>query len=533
MRTLPYSRRAERRRVGLCCAVVALLGLLAPSVARAQGRASGTVLDADGKPIAGATVTLRTSDGKLTPAPVTTDGKGRWSMLGLEPERWRITVEAEGFIRGEGYVEVPEEGPGAPVTVQLRPLSEVTPGGPENPQAVILWLDKGNSLLAQGHPAEARAEYEKALAVLPPAERPQVLSAIARTWFLQGDKKRAVASVKAGLTIDPDDAALRGLLHMLLEDMGHPAEADAFLAALASRPAIDATAAKDEDADQQLPPEIAAAMAAPAEPPAAGRRGSYKVAFVERSPWSSRDEVLRRAGTPPEILEKGAPQALAYDIAKESYQVIVPAGDPPAAGWGLMVWISPGPFGGAYRPERLATLERHRLIWVGANGAGNDRNRWDRWGLALDAAWQMAKLYKVDPARVYVGGYSGGGRAASALTMLYPDVFRAGLMQMGIDYFRDLPIPDRPGMHWPSVFSKPPRELYALAHDRSRFVLLTGERDFNRAQTRVIRAELAKEGFRGVTYLEVPAVSHYDSIPAEWLEKAYSALDGVAASAAR
>jgi len=31
----------------------------------------------------------------------------------------------------------------------------------------------------------------------------------------------------------------------------------------------------------------------------------------------------------------------------------------------------------------------------------------------------------------------------------------------------------------------------------------------------------------GVTYLEVPGATHYDPIPAEWLEKAYSALDAV------
>jgi pimeloyl-ACP methyl ester carboxylesterase len=206
--------------------------------------------------------------------------------------------------------------------------------------------------------------------------------------------------------------------------------------------------------------------------------------------------------------------------------VVVPAGDPPPGGWGLLVWISPGPFGGARRPETLAVLAKHHLIWVGANGSGNDRNRWDRWGLALDAAFHLQKLYTIDPARVYVAGYSGGGRAASALTMLYPDVFRAGLMVMGVDWYRDLAVPDRPGTHWPAPFSKPPRDLLELARTRSRFVLLEGERDFNRAQTRVIRRELENDGFRGVTYLEVPAMSHYDPVPADWLDKAYTALDG-------
>jgi pimeloyl-ACP methyl ester carboxylesterase len=236
--------------------------------------------------------------------------------------------------------------------------------------------------------------------------------------------------------------------------------------------------------------------------------------------------MFRRAGNPPAAVLKQVPDALAYDLARESFQVFVPAVAPPAAGWGLLVWISPGPFGGTLRPETQALLAQRGLIWVGANAAGNDRVRWDRWGLALDAAWHAQKLYAVDPERIYVAGYSGGGRAASALTLLYPDVFRAGLMVMGVDWYRDLPVPDQPGAHWPAPFDKPPRDLLRLARERSRFVLLTGERDFNRAQTRVVRAELENDGFRTVTYLEVPAISHYDPVPGEWLARAYAALDG-------
>jgi hypothetical protein len=108
--------------------------------------------------------------------------------------------------------------------------------------------------------------------------------------------------------------------------------------------------------------------------------------------------------------------------------------------------------------------------------------------------------------------------------MLYPDVFRAGLMVMGVDWCGDLPIPDHPGAHWPANFDRPPRDLYRLAHAR-RFVLLTGERDFNRQQTRVIRDVLAKNDFQRVTYLEVPGMSHYDPWPGEWLAKAFAALD--------
>jgi hypothetical protein len=273
------------------------------------------------------------------------------------------------------------------------------------------------------------------------------------------------------------------------------------------------------------PADVAAALAAPADPPRPGRRGAYKVAFAERAPWSALDEVLRRADLAREAVLDVDPRALAYDLAGESFEVRVPEGEPPERGWGVLAWVSPTAFAGVRRPELQALLDRHRLVWAGADEAGNERPRWDRWGLALDAVWNLRRLYPVDPERVYVAGYSGGGRVASALTMLYPDVFRGGLMVMGTDWYRDLPVPDRPGTHWPAPFSRPPRDLLRLARERTRWVLLTGERDFNRLQTRAVDAELREDGFRSVTFLEVPGMSHLDPIPGDWLRRALAALD--------
>jgi len=343
---------------------VSLLALAAGAPLLAEGwhgdgHANGVVVDVDEKPIAGATVTLRLADGKSGPAPATTDAQGHWALLGLAGGRWNITVEARGFIHAVGWILVPESGPAPSLTVQLRSFDEETPGGPENPQAVYLWIDKGNSLLAQGKPKEARGEYEKALAALPPEQRPDVYQGVARCWFLEGDAARAVEAVEAGLRIERDHKLLRQLLPMLLEDLGRPQDAQKFLAALDAG-TLPPEPKEDERERGDWPPEIKAAIAAPAEAPRPNRPGTYKVAFVERSPWSARDELLRRAGTPLELVVNAAPKALAYDLAKESFQVQVPDGEPPAPGWGLFVWVSPGPFGGAYRPERVAALAKHR-----------------------------------------------------------------------------------------------------------------------------------------------------------------------------
>ena len=51
----------------------------------------------------------------------------------------------------------------------------------------------------------------------------------------------------------------------------------------------------------------------------------------------------------------------------------------------------------------------------------------------------MNKQYCLDPARIYISGCSGGGRAASWVAMGYPDVFSGGLYMIGADLYRALP----------------------------------------------------------------------------------------------
>ena len=37
---------------------------------------------------------------------------------------------------------------------------------------------------------------------------------------------------------------------------------------------------------------------------------------------------------------------------------------------------------------------------------------------------------------------------------------------------------------------------------------------------------MKKDDFRHVTVFEIPGITHHDPVPAEWLEKILSALDG-------
>jgi len=213
-----------------------------------------------------------------------------------------------------------------------------------------------------------------------------------------------------------------------------------------------------------------------------------------------------------------------YDLADEPFELYLPPPDDSGEPWGLLVWISPFETGGmpeAYRP----ILDRHRLIGVSPLDAGNERNLAHRLGLALDAAHNVMAQYDIAPDRVYVAGFSGGGRCSSWLAMNWPDVFPGAIPTCGCDFYRPMKVPDQPGKFWRATFHAPLAPQLLAARTRSRFVLLTGEQDTNRLQTHTIFTQgFQRDGFRYATYMEVPGLGHAPA-PPEWFEKAIIELD--------
>jgi dienelactone hydrolase len=264
----------------------------------------------------------------------------------------------------------------------------------------------------------------------------------------------------------------------------------------------------------------------PADEPRAGRTGSYRVAFTEPSPFSSLDVFYEHHQLKRSEIKAMATTPVAYDLAAESFEVYVPeAYSDDEEPYGLFVWVSPTAQGKVRRQDKLEVLAAKRLLWVGANNAGNPRPRWDRIGLALDAAHAMQQLYNIDERRIYVGGYSGGGRISTSLSVLYPEVFQGGFLFMGCNYYKDVSIPDKPGAFWPAAFRQPPKSVMRIIQARNRYVFMTGERDFNRPQTRDFHRRYKKDGFQHVTYVEIPGADHYFGVRAEWLAKGIEALD--------
>lgn len=208
------------------------------------------------------------------------------------------------------------------------------------------------------------------------------------------------------------------------------------------------------------------------------------------------------------------------DLVKEKFQIIVPAAYRHSEPWGVFIWISPGDTP-AIPAEWDPVLGVRKLLFVGAFKAGNPRNIFDRMRLAVAANAGMRERFNVDGRRVYVSGFSGGGRVASMLGVAFADMFSGALPFMGVNFYGDVVADD--GRKYGANFI-PDAQVLEIARKSCRYALVTGEKDFNRANTKAVFEGYRKEGFASVLYLEAPGVGH-QLPPAVWLERGLDYLD--------
>jgi predicted esterase len=232
-----------------------------------------------------------------------------------------------------------------------------------------------------------------------------------------------------------------------------------------------------------------------------------------------------------------------YDLRREGFRVLAPPSAETNSGWGLFVWISPGH--DAYIPKDWEPLfAKHQLVFAAPYGSGNDRDITERFRLALDAVHQLCARYGLERKRVFVGGFSGGGRVASMLAVAYADVFAGAFCVCGVNFYQDVAFSSEdiggaripggglagqgvarasPTILFQASF-RPPRSQQTLAKRQLRLYLLTGTKDPNRLNTKAVFEEgFKKAGYRAVKYREIPGFGHAIPNAAE-LEKALAFL---------
>jgi hypothetical protein len=158
-------------------------------------------------------------------------------------------------------------------------------------------------------------------------------------------------------------------------------------------------------------------------------------------------------------------------------------------------------------------LKEEGFIYIGPNDAGNKASIHRRFGMALDAVHNMTREYRIDPERVIISGFSGGGRVASMLAILYPDVFtQGGIYVAGCNTWHE--------MKW-SEGSKNYINYSFLRHGgkpkkidvarKNRFVFHTGENDFNRINTTLTYEHYQDQDFEHLLLRDDPGKAH--SVP--------------------
>ncbi len=106
--------------------LAAILGVAAPAHARvATGTMEGTVLDAHGRPVADATVTMQTSDGSR-PFATHTDAGGHFQFARFETGQYDLQAYSHGmFSKWTKRISI-HRGKKTAVTLRLPPAADVS-----------------------------------------------------------------------------------------------------------------------------------------------------------------------------------------------------------------------------------------------------------------------------------------------------------------------------------------------------------------------------------------------------------------------
>ena len=170
--------------------------------------------------------------------------------------------------------------------------------------------------------------------------------------------------------------------------------------------------------------------------------------------------------------------------------------DNPAA---LLVYISPSMSGEIPRRWK-SVMDKHNIIWIAANRSGNRAMVARRAAFALVAPTLAGNHYKIDPERIYLSGFSGGGKVAGMVAADYPQVFKGAIYNCGID----------------SLDTHPPKkvELFKQNH----YVFITGTRDHALEQTQKVHRQYVKSGAANSKLLIVRNMTHRNPDPADFDE---------------
>ncbi len=157
------------------------------------------------------------------------------------------------------------------------------------------------------------------------------------------------------------------------------------------------------------------------------------VAAESDAPHTGKFTITMTSG---ELLGQAAEKIVSVISVDEAitWEVFVPEGYSVESPAGIVVYVSPSQSG---TPPRgwSSVMDEHNLIWISANKSGNRVLVPRRVLKAILALRAIQHEYVLDETRIYVAGFSGGGKVASMIATDYADTFDGGFFICGVGFW--------------------------------------------------------------------------------------------------
>ena len=191
---------------------------------------------------------------------------------------------------------------------------------------------------------------------------------------------------------------------------------------------------------------------------------------------SPRDKFIHFDRALPRVANRAAGIDYNFDLARETFDVFVPANYTGKEPFGIFAFMNSGD--SMTLPEDWAPImEKERLICVIPQGIGNNQPFSRRVGLTLIGILKTVEHFNIDPHRIYTGGMSGGARCSVQLALLHHDVIAGDISICGANFYRPVPKVHSTDNDPYGVWPVPPDRI-APAKAKVRFVFITGAKDF-------------------------------------------------------
>jgi predicted peptidase len=171
------------------------------------------------------------------------------------------------------------------------------------------------------------------------------------------------------------------------------------------------------------------------------------------------------------------------------WEIYVPENYDPDIPAGVLVFINSRD-SGKIVPEWIELMDKHNLIWIGANESGNKISISKRVAYAILAPKLLNNSYVINPERIYISGFSGGGRVSSMVATEYNQIFKGAIYNSGANFWGETSL---------SRYEEMKNNYY---------VFITGTEDFNLEDTKEVYNAYKNAGINNSKLIVIPNMAH-------------------------